>query len=266
MTSGETPAVPPDGRRILGSGLREDGGGACRFDCVYCFASDPTYQPGRSIYADDFAADAHSGVLQLSCDTELFQSPGPALRVLRTLSQRGADITFATKMNLPASVLDRLQEIGDDMRTRGNVLCVMVSMPLWSSSADLERRVAPAPLRVALVRRLRKAGLHPYIGIRPILPEQFLSDSDIEAIVDATVTGSYGYILGPYWFRTDKLGILKSNLPVRRARVPWLDDRPEWWLYEDKAREDLIRRRIRAAGGMCYARSADLVTAIRKSA
>ncbi|TDV36825.1 radical SAM protein [Actinophytocola oryzae] len=261
MTSGDS---PPDGPRVLGSGLWA-GGGACRFDCVYCFASDPTYQPGPSLYEEDFGVDARGGVIQLSYDTELFHNPGPALRALSTLSTRGSDITFATKMNLPESILTRLRELGEDMRTRGNVLSVMVSMPLWSSSERLEHAVAPVHLRVALVGRLRAAGLHPFVGIRPILPEPFLTDSDIGRIIDATVADSHGYILGPYWFRTDRLGLAELDVSLRRAPVPWLDDRPEWWLYEDKAREDAIRERITAAGGRCYARSADVVTAIRKS-
>lgn len=253
--------------RHVQSAIDPDGAGTCKFRCAYCFASDPAYRPGESVHAPDFQARVESDgtdVLMLAADTELFHNPHSALQTLETLTTAGKDLTFSTKMHLPPSIIERLVAIAEKLRARGNILAVMVSIPLITNSAALEGLVASVESRMQLVTTLRKAGLLPFVGIRPLLPPPFLPDDDVPYIVRATVEASLGYIIGPYWFQEDRFGLLERDLPIMRRPVPWMPGMPEWYVYEDKRREQRFAEVIGAAGGVLYERSSEAVRGIKR--
>jgi DNA repair photolyase len=253
--------------RHVQSGVARDGTGTCKFRCAYCFASDPAYRPGESVHAPDFQARVESDgtdVLMLAADTELFHNPQAALRTLEILVTAGKDLTFSTKMHLPSSIIERLVAVQEKLRARGNILAVMVSIPLVTNSAALEQLVAPVEARLQLVSTLRQAGLLPFVGIRPLLPPPLLPDDDVPHIVDRTVETSLGYIMGPYWFEEDRFGLLHRDLPIVRRPVPWMAGTPDWYVYEDKAREQRFAEVIVAAGGVLYERSSEAVRGIKR--
>jgi DNA repair photolyase len=200
----------------------------------------------------------------IAADTELFHNPDAALLTLNKLADTGKSLTFSTKMNLTSGIVARLQELQEHLRSRSNILSVMVSIPLFTNSASLERLVAPVAARIDLVKRLRDSGLLPFVGIRPILPPTLLPDEDIERIVSATVAHAYGYIMGPYWFVEDRFGLLNSGLPIFRRAVSWMPGNPEWFVYEDKGRERNFAKVILAAGGVLYERSSEAVRGIKQ--
>lgn len=254
--------------RYVQSGIH-DGAGTCRFECLYCFASDPAYAPGESIHSPAFHAslsDADADVVMMAADTELFHSPEAALATLDELAAAGKDLTFSTKMNLSRGTINRLTDLQRRLSAQGNILAVMVSIPLFSRSAEMERRVAPVSTRIQLVRRLNEAGLLPFVGIRPILPPSVLTDDDVIHIVTSTVANSHGYIIGPYWFYEDRFQLIDSGLPVFRRRVEWMPSHPEWYVYEDKSRERWIADIISSVGGTLHERSSEAVREIKRRA
>lgn len=262
--------------RLLRSGI-EDGRGACKFACRYCFAADPDYRPGQGHEepaSDDILGpgeptaqvpdEPSADVLMVAVDTELFHSPGRVLLELRRMADQGRNLTFATKMNLSDRTLDRLVDIQHRLAERRRVLSVMVSIPLWARSPEIEQRVPPVQVRVTLVRRLADRGLFPFVGIRPLLPPPLLSDSDVDRIVSATVDHAEGYITGPYWFTRDVFGLAASGLVIVRRPVPWMPGEPVWSVYEDVDRDRRFQGRIRELGGRHFERSADVVRAVQR--
>ncbi|MCI1748704.1 MAG: hypothetical protein LKI24_11840 [Acidipropionibacterium sp.] len=239
----------------------------CKFQCQYCFAADPDYL-GTAASRDDYEAELNSpelDVVMLSNDTELFLNRSEAMQAVQTAVAAGKSLTFATKMILSDDLLLKLQEFQHELAKARQVLCVMVSLPCLDSAETLEPN-APSPhARVAHLKRLRNAGLLPFVGIRPILPGYLVSDEEIEAIIQLTVEDALGYIIGPYWFRTDIFGVMNHpECPVTDKTVEWMKGNPTWHVYEDKAREARVSDMIRRLGGTIYERSSEAVRAIRR--
>lgn len=252
-------------RAVLG-GIGSVSERACKFGCTYCFAADPTYVPQRSAHDVLNAAGAlptSAEVLMLGSDTELFQDDRAAQATLVRAARSERDVTIATKTNLSPATIRFLEGLREEMATRGNVLSVMVSLPVLRRYRELEPRVPSPQVRFRLVRRLQAAGLNPFVGIRPLLPPQLVSDQEVLEVIEATREATQGYIFGPYWFASDTFGLLGTDLPLTRRAAHWYEDGTEWWVYEDLAREERLKQAARAMGAIVWERSSEAVRAIR---
>lgn len=256
-------------QRTLLSAIGENGEGACKFKCKYCYASEPSYCPTFSVYSPatvetlENNADRYDTLVP-SCDTEFFQNPQAAIHALRNLVPLGKDITFPTKMLLGKWVISHLQDIQRELMGKGNILSVMVSIPMLDRSGEIEIGTPSPARRAAQVKTLSEAGLFPYVALRPLLPPKYVSNDEIGRIVDMTVDNSEGYITGPYWFKTDTLGLLQDPLlPIKRRIVDWMDDPEEWYLYMDREREQSIVDLIKSRGGQHFRKTPELMKRIK---
>lgn len=255
--------------RTILSAVGPDGRGACKFKCQYCFAAEPSYTPNSSTLSPDTIqvlrqrVDEYE-VLMLSCDTELFQNPHIALNTLKELVPLRKDITFSTKMILGRAVLGRLSEIQEQLVSQGKILSISVSIPMIDKSQEVEIGVPSPARRMNFLRTLKESGFYPYIGIRPILPPSLVTNEEIERIVEESVENSFGYIIGPYWFKEDKFQFLgNKSLPIFQRKVQWMEDDSLWYVYEDKEREQKIAEIITQKGGVLYERSSEALVAIK---
>lgn len=256
--------------RAILSAVGQNGQGVCKFKCQYCFAAEPSYIPNLSTRSADTIQVLKEkvsdyDVLMLSCDTELFQDPQAALATLGELVPLGKDITFSTKMILGPSILGKLSEIQTQLTRLGKVLSISVSIPMIDKSKEIEIGVPSLARRMAFLRTLKDGGFYPYVGIRPILPPSLVSNEEIGRIVEGSVQNSFGYIIGPYWFKEDKFGFVgDKNLPIFQRKAQWMEDDLLWYVYEDKEREQQIAEIIAQKGGVLYERSSEALVEIKK--
>jgi len=256
-------------QRTLLSAVGENGEGACKFKCQYCYAAEPSYKPNFSVYSPatvetlDQNAQRYDTLVP-SCDTEFFQNPQAAIQALRNLIPLRKDITFPTKMLLGKWAIGQLQELQSDLLVNGNVLSVMVSIPMLDRSAEIEVGTPSPERRAAQVQTLSEAGLFPYVAFRPLLPPSFVSNDELGRVIDMTVAHSEGYTTGPYWFKSDTLGLLQdSALPISRKVVDWMDDPEEWYVYLDREREKSVEELIEARGGQHFRKTPELLKKIK---
>lgn len=258
-----------DTPRTVLSAVGPNNEGVCKFKCAYCFAAEPSYVPNSSTLSTDIIQVLKErindyDVLMLSCDTELFQNPHMALKTLEDLVPLGKDITFSTKMILGSSVLNRLSEIQAQLERLNKILSISVSIPMIDKSEEIEVGVPSPVRRMAFLKTLKDFGFYPYVGIRPILPPSLVSDEEIGRIVEGSIENSYGYIIGPYWFKEDKFQLLgNEKLPIFQRKVQWMEDDSLWYIYEDKEREQQIAQIILRKGGTFYERSSEALVAIK---
>lgn len=260
-----------ESQRTLLSGIKPDGTGACKFKCAYCYAAEPTYKPTFSTHTSstietlELNSDRFDTIVP-SCDTEFLQDPKNALRSLEDLAKLGKDITFPTKMLIGQRMITELQKIQQILNANGNILSVMVSIPLLDRAKEIEINTPSPNRRSAQVKTLSEAGLYPYIAIRPLLPPNFISEDEVKRIVHMTVGYSEGYTTGPYWFKTDTLGLLNDpTLPITKKVVDWMDDPEEWFYYYDQEREQTIVDLIGREGGTHIRKTPELMRKIKSA-
>jgi len=260
-----------DTPRTILSAIGPGGKGACKFKCQYCFAAETSYIPNLSILSENTIQvlrerENDYDILMISCDTELFQNPHTALNTLNKLVPLGKDITFSTKMILGPAILNLLSEIQEQLVSQGKILSISVSIPMIDKSQKIEIGVPSPTRRMDFLRTLKESGFYPYVGIRPILPPTLVTNEEIGRIVERTVENSFGYIIGPYWFKVDKFHLLgDKSLPIFRRKVQWMEDDSLWYVYEDKSREQEIAEVISQKGGILYKRSSEAVVAIKNA-
>jgi|GEM_PF-1172348 len=258
-----------DTPRTILSAVGPSGEGVCKFKCKYCFAAEPSYNPNSSTLSTDTIQVLRErvndyDVLMLSCDTELFQNPHVALNTLNELVTLGKDITFSTKMILGPVILSRLSEIQKQLVNQGKILSISVSIPMIDKSKEIEIGVPSPTRRMDFLRTLKESGFYPYVGIRPVLPPSLVTNEEIGRIVEGTAENSFGYIIGPYWFKEDKFQLLgDKSLPIFQRKVQWMEDDSLWYIYEDKPREQEIAEIISQKGGTLYERSSEALVTIK---
>lgn len=252
--------------RVIGHPRLSHTAPACKFGCLYCFASDPAYFAALNVSepADESTHDSKTPeVIMLSGDTELFVAPDTGLTQLKEALRHGCHVTFSTKTVLPDAILRHLKQAQDVLREQNKILSVMVSIPTLQDDGFLEPRVPRPKTRIQFLQTLREAGLHPYVGIRPILPPGLVCDDDLCRIVDACGPFAHGFITGPYWFFSDTFHLLgRDDLTIERRRVHWLPGNPEWFVYEDLERERTLIDYISTSGYRHYRRSSEAVREI----
>lgn len=257
-------------RSVL-SAVGPNGEGKCKFGCRYCFAAEAEYIPNSSVRSPETIQilrerKSDYEVVMLSCDTELFQNPKLALDTLKEVSSLGKDVTFSTKMILGPRLLDEICKVQESLVRHGNILSVSISIPMFDKSKEIEIGVPSPERRISFLKTLKDLGLGPFVGVRPLLPPNLVTNEEIGRIVDKTIENSYGYIIGPYWFKTDKFSLLDDkSLPVFQRKVQWMEDDQPWYVYEDKEREQKIADVIKNRDGILYERSSEALIAIKKA-
>jgi len=123
----------------------------CPLNCKYCFAGDLNFNHKKDVaYLSERQLELMKrlpneiNLIMLGCDTEFLQHKARAIQILENLSNLGCDISVVTKLSISSNYLEKLSEIADKIKAKGNLFSLSISVPCTYSSPKWETGV-PSP-------------------------------------------------------------------------------------------------------------------------
>lgn len=119
-----------------------------------------------------------------------------------------------TKIPIAESLLNGIEEIYKEMRARGNILSVSISIPCISAEMNqkYEPGVPSPERRIETVKLIASKNIPTMLAIRPLLPD--VSEEELRAIVNLTKDHVLGYYSGHLYLNDDRISKLLPETAV----------------------------------------------------
>ena len=244
----------------------------CPLGCRYCFTGDLKFNQRKGV---DYLSERQIELLKqlpnevrlimLGCDTEFFQDPANAFRILERLSNLDRDISLVTKMYLAPSLIKKLKEMDNYLRNKGNSLTLSFSIPCMESAKTWELKAPKPRMRIKSLRVAHDAELNTLVAIRPLLP--ILSNDELCSIIESTSDFCKGYYSGPLYMKEinpDLLGDL-SNLRIEKLQPHWMPSNNIFYKVEKYGQMDFLRAIIEKSGHELFEGAAEAIGVINKN-
>jgi DNA repair photolyase len=194
-------------RKPIQCGLTVHPGNDCAYSCVYCYILDMGFKFQRPkpcklspeelalalLYNLNFNPGRDGTYIAIGSIIEPFQPELRSLtiRYIKELAKLGNPIQFSSKSHITS---------GDahDISSSCNWISPLITiLTLEESKAHLLEPLAPAPVkRLDTISHLARAGLKPFLFLRPILPGVVMAEERENLINEAINHGAKGVVLG----------------------------------------------------------------------
>ena len=248
-------------KRIMAS---LDIGDSCAYKCKYCLNGDCDFIPRFKTIAGAVSAiksckDEYF-IISPGCEQDIFNNGEMAIKYLSQLARFGKILAVATKSRLTDTTINQLASIDQKLKKSGVYLAVEISFASGRTRRDIEPYSPSIKDRVDTLKGLRQNGIIVIPFIRPILPQQLVSDDELLSIVDITCEYADVYAIGDFYYTEKIVRLLDLNDEAFDEREnsttipssPFWDDRKKWFKYESKHRKRILKEYIQSKNKAIY--------------
>lgn len=241
---------------------------SCPLDCEYCFVDDMNYDQKKNVaYLSAEQIELlkqlpeEINLIMLGCDTEFFQSKKNSIEVLEELSGLNKDISVITKLSLSNDLMEKMKEVDDKLRHRGNFLTFSESIPCIESSRLWEPRAPSPEKRIQTLKVAYENNLKTLVAIRPLLPT--IADDELKKIVSLTKDYCFGYYSGPLYLKNPEHPLLEAddlvNLKKEKMQPEWMLDDNIFYKIEKDGQMDFLKNLLQQQGKPFFDGAADAI-------
>lgn len=228
----------------------------CKYNCVYCFAKLGNYD---KYFCDKNKSDKFD-IMYPSCDGELDSIDFKFLIKYVENRKKPVVVAISTKSKINKKYLNYFLKLNNVLKSKGGFLKIGITITNKNFIEDLEKGSCSFEDRINNLKLLKDNNIFSFVIIRPILP--WLDKMEFKEIIDETKMFSNYYLLGDlYVFKNSSFykKYIKDKFVVKRKKVNWLKNMPEWYMVENINLKRYIKNYLKTERLMCFESDLELI-------